>query len=252
MSPSEAGLLRSEAVVDSFSRAARTYLKYAQVQVEMARWLSQWLPPGRRGAALEIGAGPGIFTERLIPWEGRLLATDLSDAMCAAGQLRVPQAEWRVMAAEAPSGGPWDWIFSSSMLQWAADPASTLAAWEACLAPGGRVVAGLFAAESLSEWAALSGESPPVTWRTPEEWRQALEGAGLRLLREDSVKRVFCYRSGLDFMRSIHGIGGAPGRRHGPGSLRRLIGQYEARHGGPGGVWASWSFYRFEAVRRGA
>jgi len=153
------------------------------------------------------------------------------------------------MAAETPVGGPWDWIFSSSMLQWASDPAATFSAWRACLAPEGRVIAGLFAAESLPEWAAIAGEKPPVTWRTPQEWRLLLSRSGLRLVRDQSQRREFVYPSAHAFLRSLHGVGGAPARRIPPARLRKLIGDYGALHGVAGGVSATWTFYRFEAAR---
>ena len=55
-------------------------------------------------------------------------------------------------------GGPWDWIFSSSVLQWVADPRKVFATWRDRLAPGGRILGGLFAAGSLPEWTAVAGE----------------------------------------------------------------------------------------------
>ncbi|HXA14401.1 MAG TPA: methyltransferase domain-containing protein, partial [Opitutaceae bacterium] len=100
----------------SFDKAAPNYCEHARVQAALADWLAGWLPAERDGRALEIGAGPGVFTRRLLPWAGELTATDISPAMCAAGRAALPQVEWRVMAAEEPERGPWDWIFCSSML----------------------------------------------------------------------------------------------------------------------------------------
>ena len=85
----------------------------------MAAWLAEWLPADRCGRALELGAGPGIFTENALPWCGEDLATDISPAMCAAGRAAIPRVAWDVMDAASPQGGPWDWIFTSSILQWA-------------------------------------------------------------------------------------------------------------------------------------
>src|SRR2546430_2367378 len=128
----------TNATVTSFDRAARMYCAHAKVQSAMADWLAEWLPTERSGRAVGIGAGPGVVTKKLLPWKGRVLATDISPAMCAVGCEAVPQVNWRVMPAEAPNDGPWDWIFSNSMLQWVVDPEQVLVAWRKCLAGNGR------------------------------------------------------------------------------------------------------------------
>jgi trans-aconitate methyltransferase len=232
-------------VVASFGRKAPTYVAHAGVQEELAEWLAEWLPKPREGRALEMGAGPGVFTRHLLPWKGTLWATDGSRTMCAAGRAALPSATWRTMAAERPIAGPWDWIFSSSMLQWAEDPAAVLAAWRSRLAPHGRVLAGFFVAGSLEEWSRLAGEAP-LRWRTPEEWRTLLEASGLRLVRDDAKRRILYHPSAAALLRSLHGTGAAPFRRLPAARLRRLLREYDERHRTTEGVPASWSLYRFE------
>jgi SAM-dependent methyltransferase len=233
---------------DSFDRAAATYLEHAEAPAALARWVADWLPAERAGRALEVGAGPGVFTRLLLPWSGPVLATDLSAAMCAAGRSRVPEVRWRTMAAERPAAGPWDWILSSGMLQWAADPADVFGAWREQLAPGGRILAGLFASGSLPEWGGVAGDWSPIDWRTPQDWREAIAAGGLRIVRDGSDRREFRHASARDFLRALHGIGAAPRRRLGPGALRKILRDYEARFGNRTGVRATWAFYRFEAV----
>jgi SAM-dependent methyltransferase len=169
--------------------------------------------------------------------------------MCAAGRAVLPQVEWRVMSAEAPEPGPWDWMFCSSMLQWAAEPEKVFAAWRERLAPGGRLLAGLFIEGSLPEWRMVAGEDSPLAWRAAEEWCACLGRAGLQLVRSEVQPRVFEYPSARAFLRSVHGVGGAPQRRLPLGRLRRLLRDYEARFHVPGGVPATWMFCRVEAIR---
>lgn len=233
----------------SFDRAARTYRAHAHVQKAMADWLADWLPARREGCALEIGAGPGVFTQRLLPWRGRLLATDISPAMCAAGRSALPHVKWLTMAAEAPEEGPWDWIFCSSMLQWVAQPEEIFAAWRERLASNGRVLAGMFVSESLPELRELMGQPLALTWRTAEEWREYLARGGLRIVRDAVGRRVFWHASATALLRSLHETGAAPERRVSPGRLRRLLTEYESRHSTSVGVHATWTFYRFEAER---
>jgi malonyl-CoA O-methyltransferase len=241
---------RHQVLAASFSRAAPDYRIHAEVQSALADWLAEWLPDPRSGRALELGAGPGLFTERLLPWTGEVLATDLSAAMCAAGRARLPDVAWAQAAAERPPRGPWDWIFASSMLQWVDDPVAVFCGWRDALAPGGRVLAGLFVAGSLPEWQSVAGAGAPLRWRAPEAWRMFLSEARLDLRRDEARVRGFTHPSARSFLRSVHGVGAAPSRRTSPAVLRRLLRDYERRHAVPGGVRSTWTFYRFEATRR--
>lgn len=236
-------------VVASFDAAAERYRKHAIVQRAMAAWLAEWLPVERRGRALEIGAGSGLFTELLVPWNDLLLATDLSPAMCAAGRQAVPAATWTVMSADALEGSGWQWVFSSSMLQWARQPDRILAQWRERLAPGGRILAGLYIAETLPEMRLATGWAGPVQWRSMEFWRATLAQAGLVLERDSVERRVFHHSSALAFWRSLHEVGAAPSRRMPPGQLRRWLREYDLRFASALGVRATWTFYRFEAAR---
>jgi malonyl-CoA O-methyltransferase len=240
----------SDAVIaHSFSKAAAGYDRHARVQAALADWLAEWLPQERPGQALEVGAGTGLFTRHLAGWPGGVTATDLSLAMCSAGRDAVPSADWRVMEAGRPLPGPWALILSSAMLQWVENPVEVFTAWRGVLAPRGRILAGLVVAGSLPEWRAVAGDDAPLTWRTAAEWRAALTGAGLRVLRDETSERGFPHPSARDFLRSLHGIGGAPRRRFSPGVLRQMMRTLEARAGGAHGpgVRATWVFYRVEA-----
>ena len=240
-------MVPSALVASSFGRAAPHYHAHAQIQTAMADWLAEWLPERREGRALEIGAGPGIFTRRLLPWHGPLLATDIAPAMCAAGQAALPEAQWRPMAAEVPADGPWDWIFSSSMLQWSVEPEEIFSAWRKHLAAHGRVLAGFFVEETLPELRELIGQPDALHWRTAEEWREILDRSGLYVLRDAVERRVFRHVSAMALLRSLHSTGTAPQRRVTPGRLRRVLQEYESRHGSAEGVFSTWTFYRFEA-----
>jgi SAM-dependent methyltransferase len=242
----------SNPIAASFDRAAPGYLAHASVQEALAAWLAEWAPEGGAGRAVEVGAGPGVFTRLLLPWKGEFTATDISPAMCAAGKSRLPQVRWRTLAAEALSGGPWDWIFSSSMLQWTIDPAAVFAAWRSGLAGGGRILGALFASGSLPEWSSVAAGTAPLVWRTVPEWRALIEGSGLRILRDATESRAFAHPSAAAFLRTLHGVGAAPARRFPAGRLRRHLRDYEARHRSGDGVVATWEFYRFEAANHPA
>ena len=233
----------------SFERAARAYAGHAVVQEAMAGWLAEWLPAERTGRALELGAGPGVFTRRLLPWAGDLMATDMVEAMCREARMALPEVEWRVMRAESPVGDPCDWVFTSSMLQWVENPRAVFAAWRQALKAGGRVLAGLFAEGTLPELRELTKGWTPLTWRMPEEWAESLEQGGLRLVRAETEARVFHHASALHLLRSLHGVGAAPFHQFTPGRLRRILRDYDAQHRDTRGVRSTWVFHRFEAER---
>lgn len=243
-------LAGSDAVTENFSQAAPTYTHHAAVQAAMAAWLAEWLPAKTNGEALEVGAGTGLFTARLLPWRGRLLATDAAAGMCTVGRAALPEVEWRPMRAEAPEPGPWDWIFSSCMLQWVYSPEAVFRRWRDVLAPGGRILTGLFCEGSLPELRAATGWSP-LAWRAPEDWAACIEGAGLRILRMDTVRRVFYHPSAHDVLRRLHAVGAAPECRFSAGRLRQAIRSYDRGHRTDQGVPATWMFLRVEAVTAG-
>ncbi|MFA6963043.1 MAG: methyltransferase domain-containing protein [Opitutaceae bacterium] len=233
----------------SFSRASRTYRHNSKVQDAMADWLGHWVPEQRHGRALELGAGPGVFTRQLLPWTGELTASDLAEGMCAAGRESLPDVDWRIMCAETPQSVPCDWIFTCSMLQWIENPRVAFAAWNRILKSGGRVLAGLFTEGSLPELRELTHGWTPLTWRTSTEWAECLHQGGLRLLREETETRVFHHPTALDLFRSLHGVGAAPFHQFTPGRLRRIIRDYDMRHRNEHGVRSTWVFHRFEAIK---
>lgn len=244
-------LLSAAAVRASFSGAARTYSDHAAVQETMAGWLAEWLPPPdkRTGRALELGAGTGGFTRRLLPWKGELVASDASTDMCREARESLPGVRWDVMNAEEPTGGPYDRIFACSMLQWVDNPRAVFTAWRQALRPGGRVLAGLYAEGSLPELRGLTRWTP-LTWRLPVEWAEHLALAGLYPLRDETATRVFRHPSALHLLRSLHGVGAAPFHQFAPGRLRRILRDYDALHRDEQGVRSTWVFHRFEAERR--
>ena len=245
----EETIFAGDPLARSFGRAAERYHEHASVQRDMADWLAEWLPERREGSVLEIGAGPGTFTRRLFPWAGEVTATDCAEAMCAAGREAWPGARWAVMRAEAPLAGPWDWVVSSSALQWLDDPQAAFTALRGTMRGGGRALISLFTADTLVEWRSLAGERAPIRWRGAAEWRAALEAAGFRVVREEASARAYRYASARALLRSLHGVGAAPARGCAPARLRGLLAEYDREFAcASRGVGATWGFYRCEAV----
>lgn len=227
----------------SFGRAAAGYDAHAPVQMAMAEWLVEWLPEQRGGAALEIGAGTGLFTRLALPWRGGYVATDASAEMVERGAARLREVVWRQARAEAAPHGPWDWVISSSMLQWAKTPAEVLNRWRSVLAPGGRVLAGFYVADTLPELRGLLGDASPLEWRSADAWRSEFEAAGFEIVRHEVDERVFRYAGARELLRTLHGVGAAPLRMVDPA---RLLAWLRDRKGAP--MDATWTFFRCESV----
>ena len=239
----------------SFGRRAQSYDRYAHIQREMADWLSAWLPErGEFGSCLEFGAGTGLLTRHL---KGRFDAVEASDgegSMVDACRQRVRGVNHRQRDAwqVQDSAESWDYIASSSLLQWAPAPLQTLRAWRRILAPGGRMLAGLFVSPSLQEMARVLPGAEPLTWRPPGEWAELVRTAGLRILKTESRSRRRSYPSAQALWKSLHRTGavvprGIPRRR-----LIRAWDLYESMFGDPSGVYATWTMCRILAERQSA
>ena len=169
----------------------------------MAEWLAQWLPADASGRALELGAGPGVFTRRLLPWGGTLTASDLVRSMCSAGRMRCRTLPGRRCRRKRRRGAPGIGFFRAACCNGRRTGRSfcRLAGLPGCRVAG--FWPGLFVEGSLPEWGALAGEPAPLTWRKPAEWsasfaRRRLESGPGRERRPGSSATIppapFCAR----------------------------------------------------------
>lgn len=234
----------------SFDRQAAAYDAAAFIQRDQAAWLAEWLPDVRAGIALEVAAGPGIFTRQLFPWNGEIIATDASPAMVQQGQIVCPKARWKVCDARQLPELSADWILSSSFLQWMSEPEPLLRHWRTRLAPEGRVLAGIFVHPTLSELTSLASEHTPLNWRSDSDWIDLFEKTGYRVLRAEAQETVYRFPTGLELLRFLHRIGAAPERKIPGTGLRRLARAYDERFSDGQTVPSTWTFLRLEARNR--
>lgn len=232
-----------------FDSSASRYSDHAVVQRQLADWCAEWLPSVEtaNARAVELGAGPGLFTEKLVALHSQLLATDVSPAMVAEGKQLFPEVDWRVADAWALSEGQWDYIYSTSLLQWCPEPVTVLRRWRNCLAPGGRMMTGFYIEPTLPELNELSAFESPVQWRDAVFWRNAFSEANLKLVRSEVSTRRLYYDSALAFFRVLHGTGAYQARQMSVSALRRMIADYQQRFSEKSQVYATWTFMRIEA-----
>lgn len=232
-----------------FDRRAAHYEAHAPVQREMAAWLAEWLPAEIGSPALELGAGTGLFTRRLVGRTARLVATDASPRMVEIGKANVPQADWFVAeASNPPRTEPYRWIFSSSLAQWLPDPLSTFRAWHQESAPGARLLGGWFVLGTLREFFGLCPEAAPFVWRGAREWTDILRQSGWHPVREEQVEVQRFHANSASMLREIHNAGAVAPRRLGIAKLRAALRNFDRGHHTERGVPGTFVFQRVEAV----
>ncbi len=239
-------------VIENFDRAAEQYESQAKPQAALAATLAEWvLPEEKIGRALELGAGTGLFTRRMLPWAGVYTATDAAPKMVALGRAHCPTAKWQVLDARIPSGlDPIDWLFACSLLQWLPEPQTVLQHWRKILQPGGRMVLAVLLPGTLGELHSLLPEVKPLDWHTATEWRSMVKHAGLAIEREQTWEKRSVHANSLELLRAVHAMGLAPHRSVGAGRLRAALQRYNQRHVTPGGVQATWRAWLVRARAR--
>lgn len=234
----------------AFARKAGSYDAHASVQADAAAWLAEWLPRKATDKSyLELGCGTGLFSQYLADRFKTIECTDVSPEMLEQCRERLPRANYRVLDAWKPTSAndeKWDTLCSSSLLQWAPNPVDVLYNWSQRLEENGRLLLGFFVAPSLPELDQVLEGNSPVQWRSPNEWKDAINAAGLRIERMESTTHYYHYASALEFWRSLHGTGVNVSRRLTVGTLRRLLREYEAAFTTESGVAATWTFCRAE------
>jgi len=238
----------STKVISNFDKAAKQYINYAHIQLEVAEKLSAYIPSSRHGNAIEYGAGSGVFTKYLSPWFGKLIATDASEAMCLEGKKNNPSIAWEIIDLRHPKAGPWNYIFSSSVLQWLDNPVDVFKAWKKSLAPGGRVIGSIFIKGTLQQWLCITRGISPLTWKSHELWVTYLNEAGLKIVRQDTETITAYYSNAMECIKSLRGVGATPYNLVGPGRLRTWLKEYDNSFKTQYGLPCTWVTYRFEAV----
>jgi malonyl-CoA O-methyltransferase len=254
----------------AFSRAAGRYDAHAAVQArvrERALALAAAAAPGAR-RVLDVGSGTGALLAALAAARPglRAAAVDLAPGMCAATRAAAPGVAVAAADAEALpfAAGSFDLVVSTSTLQWVPRLGPALAEVRRVLAPGGVACLALFGERTLHElraaWRAAAGPGAPDRthrFSSRDALDRALAGAGLAadVEEEELVERHADARAVLRALKALGASSAvpAPGGARGLGGRAEtleLLRRYDAAHGGPAGVPAT--YHALYAVARPA
>lgn len=170
-------------ITRNFSRYARLYDEYADIQEFAARRLIEELPSGGIRDILEIGCGTGIYTRLLkekFP-EARIEALDISADMINVASDKLSDDAIKFIVADAETrelDGAFDLITSNAVFQWFTDIEGSIIRYKDALAENGLLAFSIFG---------------PATFR---ELREVLKGGFDKTLSITS--NLFLDRDGLD------------------------------------------------------
>jgi malonyl-CoA O-methyltransferase len=233
----------------AFGRKAASYESYAFVQKEVAQWTAEWLPEKALAAnCLEFGAGTGLLSQYLATRFGKVEASDLEAEMLHVCQERIHGVHHSIRDAWAEQDDPahWDYVVSSSLLQWARDPVTSLSHWRALLKDNGRIVVGFFLEPSLTEMIEVMNEQGPVEWRKSAIWQDIFERSGFEIVRMETKTSRYNYDSAMHFWKSLHATGATVSQRMKPSAMLRFFRDYDAQFKDEYGVYATWTSCRVE------
>lgn len=263
--------ISKRAVRRSFDRAAARYDAYSGVQQKIACDLIRTCAdvcakdaPGPR-VILDAGAGTGYGVRLLRDRFPRafLVGLDFAPRMIRRAAQGCDAASRFVCAdAERPpfGDGTFDLIYSSSLVQWFADPGFLFAQFARIARRGARLVFSTYGPKTLDElrrsWSEADGYRHTLDFVDAAELKKKLRHSGFDVDLCTRQLEVVHHRGVGELLRNLKNSGATnhhAARRRGlttPASVRALEANYQRRFGVRGLVPASYEVLTFAARRR--
>ncbi len=247
-------------ISQSFSQAAVSYDKVANLQREMGTRLLSLVPEGRYSTVLDLGCGTGYFNallqEQLEP--GQLLGLDLAEGMIGTAKRakRSLASSWCCADAEylPLKDGTCSLIYSNLVLQWCNDLSRVFDEASRVLADNGWFVFSSLGPDTLFElkcsWQQADDYVHVNQFTAKEEIVLAAEEAGFDC-QSQSEKIVMGYQQVRDLSATLKSLGAGNmnhGRRKGlmgRRSVQKMLQHYESYRDEKGILPATYEAYYF-------
>lgn len=246
-------LINDESLIDSFSKHARSYDRYAQLQKSMAERMASFLPDPLPDNILEIGCGTGLFTRHLLTQPIRqLILNDIAPGMLEIlnNSISLPENTKIVSGnAERIDFENMDLVCANAVFQWFRKPQETLKKLNCALKNKGELIFSTFGPKTLLEFREAANLTSPIDLYTNDAWKKMIHDSGFVIKNfEIEIRKIF-FPSTLTLLKNLQQIGAAPIRMVKTGGLRKLMRDYDSRFSTPQGVYATWELYYFTLTR---
>ncbi|MZH02675.1 MAG: methyltransferase domain-containing protein, partial [Nitrospinae bacterium] len=225
--------LNEEHLIDSFSRHAKTYDRYAQLQKSMAERLASMLPTPLPDNVLEIGCGTGLFTRHLLTQPvKKLVLNDIAPGMLEilSNSLELPlDTEISPGNAERIHFENMDLICANAVFQWFQKPHEALIKMNQSLRDKGRLIFSTFGPKTLIEFRQAANLTSPINLYTEDIWKKMILKSGFSINYWDVEIRKIFFSNSLSLLKNLQQIGAAPLRMIKTGGLRKLMRDYDSR-----------------------
>lgn len=205
-----------KAVGDSFSKAAKHYDQFAQLQRDVGEHLLQQLDHRSNKDILDLGCGTGYFTEKLstiYPYS-EITCFDLSVAMLDQVNNKrlqcvcVRQGDIDELPFAEQS---YDLVFSNLVVQWSENLGRCLLQLKDIMRVGAKLHFSTLLSGSLHEltqaWKQVDNYPHTNSFLTKNEFIDQIETIGFSQISIKTETRVMSYDRVIDLMRALKGIG---------------------------------------------
>lgn len=205
-----------KAVSNSFSKAAKHYDQFAQLQRDIGENLISQINNQHNSKILDLGCGTGYFTEKLhkhYPMS-QITGFDLSQAMLqqvtnkGLQSVNVTQGDIDYLPFIRPS---FDLIFSNLVLQWSENLTRCLLQLKEALHDGGKLYFSTLLNGSLNEltqaWKQVDNHPHTNDFVSYQTLQKQIHSIGFSHIFIETETRVLRYDTLIDLMRALKGIG---------------------------------------------
>ena len=217
-------LINDQSLIDSFSKHAKSYDRYAQLQKSMAERMASLLPVPLPDYVLEIGCGTGLFTRHLLTQPIRqLILIDIAPGMLEilSSSLSLPENTKIISGnAERIEFENMGLICANAVFQWFQKPQETLKKLNQALKGKGKLIFSTFGPRTLVEFREAANLASRIDLYKNEIWTKMIHNAGFAIKNCDVEIRKIFFPNTLTLLKNLQQIGAAPIRMVKTGGLR--------------------------------